>query len=288
MKLLDLLVWASATLILPTVAHESHAAERVENRTIGPYHIELFGKVDDTCQTKQKLRISRDAKVLATVEDCQIVLDPESYSPADAEWIIPRFAENITGNGIPNLVVYALDGNAYLNPTFHIFELGKKHRKIYAVKEWAYGFKRMGSQTDLRVFLGDEAIFGVDWGHVWGGQEVIMAFDKKAGRYRMSVDDMRKASPTIGDLAKTAENIRTDEDWEHYDGSLMLARAIADLVYSGNGKYVDSLLDLAWNPKFTNKAAFQSKLIECNLRKSTWWPELAKMNNWSVLKPNCV
>ncbi len=66
-----------------------------------------------------------------------------------------------------------------------------------------------------------------------------------------------------------------------------MARALLDLIYSGNGQYVDKLLDLGWNPKFPDKAKFRTELVECHLRESSGWPELAEFNGWPALNPNC-
>ncbi len=149
------------------------------------------------------------------------------------------------------------------------------------------GSRKSARKPDWKIFLGDEAAFGGNWGHVWYGQQVIMAFNPKAHRYRLATALMRKPPPTAAELDKTAEEIRADESWEYVPGSFMMARSLLDLIYSGNGQYVDKLLDLGWNPKFSDKAKFRTELIECHLRESSWWPELAEFNGWPALKPNC-
>ncbi|HYY36453.1 MAG TPA: hypothetical protein VE801_01845, partial [Xanthobacteraceae bacterium] len=84
-----------------------------------------------------------------------------------------------------------------------------------------------------------------------------------------------------------ADEIRKDDAWDYVPGSLKMTMTVLDLIYAGNGAYVDQLLDRAWNPKFPGKAEFGAELIDCYLRQSRWWREIADLNGWPALEPVC-
>lgn len=257
-----------------------------ETRSIGPYRIEIFGEADLTMQKKQVLRISRDGQVFASIEDYELSIDPGHIQVPGDQFTPPKFGENVTGDGLPDLVVYAFNGNAYLFPTLHIYELGPDLREVFGLDEYVYGFKKTDQGADWKIFLGDEAAL-MQWGHVWYGIQVIMAFDNEAKKYRLVDSLMRKPLPSRQDLDRMADEIRKDEAWEYVPGSERMTIEILELIYGGNGSYVDQLLERAWNPKFPGKAEFRAELIDCYLRRSSWWNDLAQLNGWPALKPAC-
>jgi hypothetical protein len=260
--------------------------EPTETRSIGPYQIEIFGEPDLTMHKKQVLRISRDGQVLASVEDYYLSIEPGRIQVSDDQFTPPKFGENVTGDGLPDLVVYAFNGNAYLFPTLHIYELGPKLRKIFSLDEYVYGFKKTDQGADWKIFLGDQAAL-MQWGHVWYGIQVIMAFDNDAQEYRLAASLMRKPAPSRQDLDRMADEIRKDDAWEYVAGSRQMTIAILELIYGGNGSHVDQLLDRAWNQKFPGQAEFRAELIDCYLRRSSWWNDIARLNGWPALKPAC-
>ncbi len=106
--------------------HAADPSQPTDDRGIGPYRIEIFGRADENNFANQVLRISRNGGVLATVEDYRLSLDPNHAGIEENQLMRPQFGGSVTGNGIPNLVVYAFNNNAYGFSTLHIFELGAK------------------------------------------------------------------------------------------------------------------------------------------------------------------
>lgn len=264
----------------------SAEAEKREERRLGSYLIEIFGQPDPTANTKQVLQISRNGEILATIEDYGLAIDRQSIG--DSQFLAPKFGENVTGNGIPNLVVVAFNGNVGGQVKLHIFELGREFRKVFELDDYVDEFKKLKNQSDWKIFLTDAAGLNVEKTPTNPGKRVVLAFDPRTHRYEFSAAAMRRPAPSTDQLKKIAKDIRSNPLWDDQASHwLLVGNALLDLIYSGNGNHFDKLLDMVWNPKFEGKGDIGADMIGCYLPQSAWWPNLAALNGWPVHLPQC-
>jgi hypothetical protein len=62
--------------------------------------------------------------------------------------------------------------------------------------------------------------------------------------------------------------------------------AIIDLVYSGDMATVRALIDGDWPLAAPGKEAFLREFLECQLRRSHYWPAIARLNNVPAAPPS--
>ncbi len=276
-----------AVSFIPAIASATDRTDRTDDRVIGPCRIELFGPPDiDAHGDAQLLRISREGQVLVSMQDDCLSIDPPDDWNGD-EWAPPPFGVSVTGDEIPDLVVYAWCRAAYVLPMLHVFELGPEFRTIYEFEEFVFGFRRFGQDPGWKIIAGDLAWSEGGWWSPFFSNRVIAGFDSKANRYRLDAPLMRRPSPSADELRAIADKIRNHDRWDYNTASPEMTAALIELIYSGNGAYADKLLDTAWNPKFPDKAEYRAQVMECDLRRSSWWPDVAELNGWPALEPNC-
>ena len=57
------------------------------------------------------------------------------------------------------------------------------------------------------------------------------------------------------------------------------------LIYSGQAPLARDFIQRAWAGSAADRAAFEHDLVECQLRRSAYWPDVAALNGWKAEKP---
>jgi hypothetical protein len=126
----------------------------------------------------------------------------------------------------------------------------------------------------------------------------------KGGAYEVALDLMRASPPTLSELDALAANLNSGKAaWEtaavtaappdqrttYYfrsDEAIKFLTAIVDLVYSGNMVVVRALIERAWPLEAPGKEAFLKEFLECQVRRSHYWPAIARLNNVPAAPPS--
>lgn len=167
-------------------------------------------------------------------------------------YVYPRYATpiglplgaDVTGDGVPDLIIEHNTGGNGCGSGLTIFQVGKEAQG---------GFKRLadlpcGHFQDvdgdgLPEFLAVDCSFAMRWTSHAGSPypEVVMNF--KDGAYVVDVELMRKAAPSIESLRETYTNLLAmTRHMSDADPFPDLLRTSLDLIYSGNERLARALL----------------------------------------------
>ncbi len=187
--------------------------------------------------------------------------------------------KDITGRGVPNLVVVEWTGGAHCCFSAHVFELGEDFRKIASL-EAGHG------KLDFQDLDGDGSLEAIthDWSFAYWPRSfaespaprVILRF--RDGLYQLAPDLMRKPPLPAGDLTAKARMVREAAKWEPDEPPPPdLYVPLLDLTYAGNARQAWEFFDMAWGPGIPGKDAFRQDL-QTRLARSPYWPGVKAMN----------
>jgi hypothetical protein len=196
------------------------------------------------------------------------------YAERSYKLWIEHVGKDITGNGVPNLVVAEHTGGAHCCNVIHLFEIGKEFRKI-AELDGAHSqvlFKDLDGDLKPEVLMKDWTF--AYWRSSFTGSSkpptVILRY--RDGAYRVAADLMRKPAPSPTELKRRAQRVREDQWWkETGEPPSHLWGYIFELLYTGHGKLAWQFLEMAWRPGVSGKDEFLREFRD-QLSASPFWP----------------
>ena len=180
--------------------------------------------------------------------------------------------QDMTSDGIPDLLINQWTGGAHCCTTYRLFQLGGEFRFLGAVDAGDYDSRIADLDGD-----GNWEFIVHDWAYAYNGPwaeagkpgpYVILHYAD--GGFHLAGDLMRKPAPTADELAALAEpyvgNPRAAAQgcfWEDAVG----------LVYSGHPESLVSFLELVWLDDPTRRAGFLDWMLS-SMYNSLYWPEI--------------
>ena len=155
--------------------------------------------------------------------------------------------DDITGNGIGNLILHEWSGGAHCCYTYRVFELSPNDGPI----EIAIIDAEHGGGFEDRDNDGVPEYVGFDWHWAYALNcfacleypEIILRYD--GADYALAADLMRKPAPTAEEFDAMVLDIRSG-DWAEYpEARDHLWSRMLDLIYSGNAPLAWRLYDQA-------------------------------------------
>jgi hypothetical protein len=206
--------------------------------------------------------------------------------PDDPDAKLVAMGRDINGNGRPDLVISEYTGGANCCLTFHIFEIGRKFRKIAEI-DAEFGdqgphFVRLDQGRGLQIQIYDWTF--ANWHSDFADSpapKVILQYDGRG--YRMAPDLMRTPVDEK-DLATKIAKIKAEtkdtrgSSWPNADISPQLWGTMLDLIYTGHRILAWQFLEMVWPKNVGGKEAFVDDFI-AQLKKSPYWKSLAQMGN---------
>lgn len=200
---------------------------------------------------------------------------------------------DITGNGVPDLVLTEWTGGAHCCFIFHLFELGERPRYVQSINA------RHTAGADFVNLDADRALeFSmVDWTFAYWNEcfadspapPLILKY--RGGRYVVAAELMREPPPAGATLESLAAGIAAAPDWgaggPDKPGRVptRLWGAMLDLIYSGNMSAAEKLVDLAWGNSEVRKGEFL-RSFGARLETSPYWSDIRKMNQGRRIEPS--
>jgi hypothetical protein len=197
--------------------------------------------------------------------------------------------EDITGNGVPDLVIGFRTTGMHCCYTFHVFELSPKLRLLATFDVGDAGeshFEKRKGEKGL-LFVTNDYTFAYKLTSFAGSPapEVILRFSN--GKYRLANNLMRKPPLSRKKLREIAQAVQSDEQWENSENlplpasiwstPTLLWSTMLDLIYTGNEKAAWDFFEKAW-PKPRNGKQSSLREFQEVLFSSQYWPQIRKMN----------
>jgi hypothetical protein len=202
------------------------------------------------------------------------------YVPKSGE---PIETKDITGDGIPELIIGVWSGGAHCCFSIIIFSLGEEFKKIAEIEGGDSSF-------EFRDFEGDGIyeLVGRDWIFAYWetsfaqspAPQIVLRY--LHGRYVLATDLMKKQPPEKKEIqAKIDEMNNAFAKSAAFDDETPpeLWQYMLDLIYSGNGKIALTFFDKAWPDHREGKEEFLAA-FKAQLAKSSYWPEIKAFNKW--------
>jgi hypothetical protein len=213
------------------------------------------------------------------------------------EGALVKPGKDITGDGVPDLVISHWSGGAHCCFDYYVFSLGDQFSQIAKIEN---------RDSDLGKFIdvdGDGVLefIGSDWTFAYwhvsfaGSPAPDVIYQFKDGQYRIALEKMRRSldadkhKALLKEIKHDIENISKDKEdlrkmkeddvlgWS--DGNVGVPPEVwgymLDLIYSGNASEALSLIDEVWPPGAAGKDDFLKDFL-AQLAESPHWNEIAK------------
>jgi hypothetical protein len=225
-------------------------------------------------QSREILEISRAGEVLHRQRGYDFHLG--GFDPDDAKQKeLLAVGKNITGNGLPNLVVSEYTGGAHCCFLAHVFELGKEFRKVGTLDA------RDGDLSHFEDLDGDGSLefvtndFTFAYWHASFADSpaprVVLKY--RDGAYRVAPGLMRRPAPSAAELERQSREVREAPQWHARRMPTALWKTMLDLIYEGNADAAWAFLNSSWPRKEAEKEEFRREFLE-QLRKSPYAKEI--------------
>jgi hypothetical protein len=193
---------------------------------------------------------------------------------------LPEPGKDITGDGLPDLIVEVYSGGAHCCFEYLIVSLGEEVKKVDTI----YGGN---SSFEFKDLNGDgiyEAIGNDDTFAYWEAPyaespmpSVILKFDGR--KYAIS-DLMKRPAPSNEQLVARLEQLSRDQGESRWGIPPSTWGYMLELIYSGNGDLAWKFCDMMWAKRGKgNKEDFLSEFRK-KLAESPYWDGIKSLNGW--------
>lgn len=214
------------------------------------------------------------------------VLDVEN--PGDAVSAERPEIKDITGDGVPELVIEFFTGGAHCCMRYWIYSLGDSlTRTAYLESEYRYVFNDLDGDGTYELEGVDDTFDYWQAPHALSPMpRVILTF--AGGRHRLAEDLMRQPPPPPAAIGERAARVRTEigraeltsfqpGPWSGVDVPPSLWGTMLEWIYQGNAPAAFEFFDQAWRDRLRGKAAFKEAFLR-QLSTSPHWDDLKAMN----------
>lgn len=185
---------------------------------------------------------------------------------------------DITGNGVPNMILLSFSGGAHCCSTYYLFAFEPYFRQVAVIDTQDSGarFVPHSGVTGLVMITGDNTF--AYWNTYYAASpapEVKLVWDGTA--YTFEAHLMAAPAPSADTLKQQAATVAVSDQWTNTDMDPDLWREMLDLIYSGHADLAWTFLDDGWPTDRASKDTFKTN-FRCQLAQSPYWDAIAAMN----------
>ena len=225
-------------------------------------------------QSQEILEISRAGQVLHRQRSFEFHLG--GFDPSDEKQKeLLAVGRDVTGNGVPDLVVSEYTGGAHCCFLAHVFELGREFRKVATLDA------RDGDLSHFEDLDGDGSLEFVTndftfayWRTSFADSpapRVVLKY--RDGAYRVAPELMRRPAPAAAELERRGREVREAPQWRARRMPSALWTTMLDLIYEGHAETAWAFLNSSWPRTEAEKEDFRREFLE-QLRKSPYAREI--------------
>jgi len=194
--------------------------------------------------------------------------------------LLTPIGTDVTGLGLPDLVIGEWTGGAHCCFVFYVFELGPERLRKVATIDARHSdrvyFEDVDHDGRIEFLMNDWTFAYWHTGFMQSpAPDITLRF--RDGRFRLALELMRKPSPRDEVLAQRAKEIAAK--WNslepgpphEYWGELL------DLIYSGNAGRAWKFAEQCWPREKDGKEEFVNDFRK-QLRQSPYWHDLRELN----------
>ncbi len=261
-------------LFLALAGGPARGGSTVLDQTFQNYRILVTQDDKAPWQKRQTLAIERGGKSVYRQQSYDFHLG--GFDPSDAKQKgLLAVGKDVTGAGVPDLVVSEYTGGAHCCFLAHVFELGKEFRNV-ATLDARDGdlshFEDLDSDGALE-FVTNDFTFAY-WRASFADSpapRVVLKF--RAGAYHVAPELMQKAAPAAAELESRSREVRGRGRWAAGRVPPALWAAMLDLIYRGHPDLAWSFLNSAWGGSTREKETFRKEFL-ARLAKSPYAQEI--------------
>ena len=239
------------------------------------YVVRIYNNGEAGVTQHSTLHVVRDGNIIYRQDGYSFRFGHPEFSK-QYDYLIP-IGTDITGMGVPNLVITEWSGGNFCCFVTSVYELGNdSFRKITDFGSHSDHFEKRSQEKGLVFFVMDPVFLG------WKGcnadspmPELILAF--REGKYRIAIDLMRKPAPSLHKLESISSTIRNNSSLSNNTPPVTLWKTMLDLIYSGNADSAWKLLDMAWPKGVAGKSEFLNAFKQ-RLAESEYWEQIQLLN----------
>lgn len=239
---------------------------------IGPYMLEL--SVDRRAQRPMRVRILRDGEPEFTLRGWYLGVGAKAAEGAQAVGV----GEDITGEGIPNLILTEWTGGAHCCWRYHVFSLDPEDGPrvltvIHAGHSDEAPFQDLDGDGRLECVLRDWTF--AYWKTCFAASpapQVILCY--RGGQYVVASHLMVKPAPGKAELMQLARRVRERPSvgrWSPGSVPEEYWTELLELVYAGHETLAWKFADEAWPAECPGKQEFLAEFRQ-QLAESPYWP----------------
>lgn len=239
-----------------------------------------FTLVKSPAYDKGYIIVSKDGRIIYANEE--ILLHFRTMEN-DRKKLDERFInKDLTGDGIPNLALFGYPDGIQGDCVVYIYDLGDNFRLKHKIKKTVPKFKDLNGDSYPEIICLDSAF--AYW-RTSGGSSPYpkVIFSPKNGKYSISVDLMKKPTPSEIETKKRINEIKQMKAWKYptdkkgYPPPEMWGYML-HLIYSKNSALAWSFMDSVWPDHLKNiKQEFLKEFLE-QLSSSKYWEFIVAFN----------
>jgi hypothetical protein len=281
-----------AAIAIPLTAFAAHAGllskqgpPLLKSATFGAYTVNTYSNPDaDTNDAWFEILRGKRSVYRHQAEDNgeKFVIGTLYDDDPDAKLV--TMGKDITGDGQPDVVISEWSGGANCCLTLHIFEIGKRFKKIGAI-DAAYGdqgphFVHLDDQRGLQIQVYDWSF--ANWHTSFAESPAPrVVFSYQRGAYRIAPDLMSTPAADMKDVAAKIQKVRDETKdlrgaWPDANIPPLLWGTMLDLIYTGHRLLAWQVVDMAWPKQVKGKETFVDDLI-AQMKKSPYWTTIASL-----------
>ena len=210
--------------------------------------------------------------------DEAIRLNLGSDGASHAEDRLPAPGADVTGDGLPDLVLETNTGGTHCCNELVILQLRPMFREVQriATQDEEAAFRQLDADPDLEITFGDPVFHSFHAGNAdSAAPRVVLKWTQ--GMYLPDTNLMRKPPLPKAELDRLVDSLLQEGTRSTHSPPAPFTAQLADLVYAGNADQAWWLADKAWPPSLKDREGYLREFRE-RLWRSEFRDALCRLN----------
>ncbi len=255
-----------------------------EEQSFGDYVVRIYERysterVQDPCGDVRELEVlQRGQRIYAVRGYARFWIGRYWQEGTDQHLMMPM-GQDITADGIPDLVITTWTGGAHCCTTYYVFELGDTFHLLGLIDAGDYDstLKDLDQDGNWEFLLHDWVIEPCLFWACCCGPDPYVIVHYRDGGYHLVPGLMRKPAPTAGEMDQLALKFAGPTVRRPLEGNAEFWDVVMDLIYSGHVELVDPFLERVWPQDKARRDDFRTNILR-TISHSLYWSEIRALS----------